>query len=286
MSSTASKRPAQRPAEPEYVLGVSDQETGRLGLQHRLWAESAHHLWEHARIQPGMHVLDVGCGPGYATMDLAELVGHGGRVVGVDESPLFLKQLHDKAAARRLAHIDRVLGDVQQLDALLAPATDAFDAAYARWVLCFVADPEAVVRGVARVLKPGGRFAVQDYFNYEAMAMAPRRPAFARVIQAVAKSWRDRGGDPDIIARLPAMCRRHGLVVEHMAINQRVARPGAPIWNWPDSFWSSFLPRLVELGYLTPSDRSAFEAAWGEASSDPDTFMFLPPVYDVVAVKR
>ncbi|MFM9996700.1 MAG: class I SAM-dependent methyltransferase [Phycisphaerales bacterium] len=286
MSPTASKKPPSKAPEPEYVLGVSDQETGRLGLQHRLWSESSHRLWELARIQPGMHVLDVGCGPGYAAVDLAELVGASGRVVGVDESPLFLKQLHDKAAARRLVHIDRVLGDVQQLDTLLAPAHEAFDAAYARWVLCFVPDPESVVRGVAKLLKPGGRFAVQDYFNYEAMTIAPRRPAFTRVIQAVGKSWRDRGGDPDIIGRFPALCRRHGLVVESMSVNHRVARPGTPIWHWPDSFWASYLPRLVEMGYLTPSDRSAFEAAWSEASTDPDTFMFLPPVYDVVAVKR
>ncbi len=287
MSRAASKRPpAPRPADPEYILGVNEQELHRLGLQHRLWSEPAHRLWEIARIQPGMSVLDVGCGPGNATVDLAELVGPAGRVVGIDESPLYLKHLHDKTAARKLFNIDRVLGDVQQLDQLLPGAESTFDASYARWVLCFVPDPEAVVRGVARVLKPGGRFAVQDYFNYEAMALAPRRPEFTRLVQAIGASWRERGGNPDIVSLLPGICRRHGLIVEHISVNNRVARPGQPMWHWPDSFWSSFLPRLVEMGHLTSAERSAFENVWAEASSDPDTFMFLPPVYDVIAVKR
>ena len=286
MSRAAPRKPPPGPGQDEYVLGVDELESDRLGLQHRLWSSSAHRLWERARIQPGMAVLDVGCGPGFAALDLAEIVGASGRVIGVDESARFLKQLHDRSSARKLQNVERVLGDAQDLEELLPGAVESFDAAYCRWVLCFVRDPEAVVRGVARLLKPGGRFAVQDYFNYEAMTLAPRRAAFTRVIQAVGESWRQRGGDPDIVARLPGICRRHGLVVEHIGLNERVARPGFPIWHWPDKFWANYLPRLVEMGHISAQERAEFETAWAEASSDPDAFMFLPPLYDVIAVKR
>ncbi len=277
---------ANPPGEPEYVLGTDAREINRLGLQNRLWSACAHRLWERARFQPGMSLLDVGCGPGHAAADLAEIVGESGRVVAIDESPLFLKHLLDKQTSRRLTNIERILGDATQIDTLLAGHDGAFDGAYARWVLCFVADPEAIIRGVARLLKPGGRFAIQDYFNYEAMTLAPRREAFTRVIRAVGKSWRSRGGDPDIVARVPALCRKHGLEVEHLSINERVARPGNMIWHWPDSFWSNYVPRLVEQGCLTADEQREFMACWAEASSDPDTFMFLPPLYDVLAVKR
>jgi ubiquinone/menaquinone biosynthesis C-methylase UbiE len=270
----------------EYILGVDEQESARLGLQHRLWSASAHEAWERARLQPGLTVLDVGCGPGYATIDMAHVVGPRGRLIAVDESPLYLKHLHDRAQGQHVRNVQRMLGDVQQLDALLPGAGGAVDFAYARWVLCFVADPEAVVRGVSRLLKPGGRFVIQDYFNYEAMSLAPRRDAFSRVIRAVASSWRDKGGDPDIMSRLPALCRRHGLEVTDLRCNERIARPGEMMWHWPDSFWSSFVPRLVEMGYLSAAERDAFDACWAEASADPDTFMFLPPVFDLIAVKR
>jgi ubiquinone/menaquinone biosynthesis C-methylase UbiE len=286
MTSPTRTPPAPRPSgKEEYILGTGDLESDRLGLQHRLWAASAHNLWERAGLVPGMSVLDVGCGPGHATMDLAEIVGSRGRVVAVDESPLFLKHLHDKAQGRRLTNIERVLGDAQQLAQLLPEHTGSFDLAYARWVLCFVPNPDAAIAGVAKMLKPGARFAIQDYFNYEAMTLAPRSEPFSRAVRAIGQSWRDRGGDPDIVARLPAMLRAHGIELSDIRINQRVAKPKSSIWAWPDSFWSSYIPRLVVMGYLTEADEKAFEAAWSEASHDPDAFMMLPPVYDLCATK-
>jgi len=286
MPSSTQPIPPSESAAAEYILGTGEFETTRLGLQHRLWSAAAHNLWERAGIRPGMTILDVGSGPGHASIDLAEITGHTGRVIAVDESPLFLKHLHDRVAGRHLSNVDRVLGDVQQLDTLLPNLGGTIDLAYARWVLCFLSDPAAVVRSVAGLLKPGGRFAIQDYFNYECMTLAPRREPFSRVIRAVAKSWRDRGGDPDIVSRLPALLRQHGLEIEHLAVNQRIATPDSTMWAWPDSFWDSFIPRLVTMGYITNEEHNAFEAAWSEASSDPDTFMMLPPLYEIIAVKK
>lgn len=289
-TSTPARKP-RRDEAPEYVLGTGQTETDRLGLQHRLWSGAAHALWERASIAPGQHVLDVGSGPGHATMDLAEIVGPTGRVVAVDESGVFLKQLYERLQGRHLGNVERQLGDVQSLGELFPGDHDSFDMAYARWLLCFVPDPVAVVAGVARLLKTGGRFAVQDYFNYESMSLAPRSPAVTRVVQAVGRSWRDRGGDPDVMARLPAICRQHGLEVKHLAVHDRIARSpaanmGATMWHWPDTFFRNFVPRLAEMGYLTADEAAAFHEAWAEAARNPDAFMFLPPVFDLIAVKQ
>ena len=62
----------------DYVLGTHDEEIERLGLQHRVWQQRAFEGWRSAGIGPGQTVLDVGCGPGYAALDLAELVGASG----------------------------------------------------------------------------------------------------------------------------------------------------------------------------------------------------------------
>ena len=158
----------------EYVLGTDVDESFRLGLQHRLWSAQAHWIWERAGIQPGQTVLDLGCGPGHATMDLAQIVGASGRVIALDESAVFLKQLHDDAKARRMMHISRVLGDAHKCGSLLSEFKGKVDAVYARWLFCFVADPEAVISGMASLVKPGGKVIIQDYFNYEAMTLAPR----------------------------------------------------------------------------------------------------------------
>ncbi len=267
--------------DPEYLLGTDDEELVRLGIQHRLWAESAAKLWEQARIMPGSRVLDAGCGPGYATLDFAQLVGADGQVVGVDESPPFVEHLRRTAEVLNMHNIEAHQGDVQHLEQVLM-GTEPFDAAWIRWVLCFLPDPEPVIASIAGLLRPGGRLAVQDYFNYRSMTLGPRRPIFTEVIQAIGESWSDTG-DLDVVARLPAAMRRNNLRMIDLSVTQRVARPHEPAWQWPTVFWRSFLPRLVKSGHLVESQRGEFMAMWEEASQDPDTFMVLPPVFGVVA---
>lgn len=271
-------------AQP-YILGVNDAELARLGFQHQVWSEAAHALWERAGLTRGLTVLDAGCGPGFTTIDLAEAVGPDGRVLAIDEAPYFIEHVHKHAAARGLGNIQARLGDVQRLDdAGFAPGS--VDFAYMRWVLCFVPDPEAVVRGVVRLLKPGATFAVQDYFNYKALALAPRSANLEKIVEAVERSWRARAGDPDIVARLPAIFARCGLELRDLRVHQRLGRPGSMLWQWPTTFFRNFLPELEKHGFLSGADRAAFEAEWSARSKDPESFFFAPPVFDVVGVKR
>lgn len=270
-------------SDPEYVLGTHEEEYLRLGFQHRLWSASAHRIWERAEMAPGQRVLDVGCGPGFAACDMAQIVA-GGEVVGVDEAPGFVKAANDQAAARRLSNFHAIRGDVQALGALEELESGSFDIAYARWVLCFVPDPEAVIRGIVHLLKPGGRIVLQDYFNYEAVTLGPKRDSFTKVIRAVSQSWIDRGGDPDVMGRIPGIFHKNGLEVEHLDIVQRLSAHGGSLWHWPETFFRSFVPRLVESGLLTEQDAAAFHMDFDAAMADPDSFFVLPPVIEVVGI--
>ncbi len=270
-----------------YVLGTDPVELDRLGLQHRLWADTTHRLWLDAGIRAGSRVLDVGCGPGYAAADLAQLVGPSGRVVGVDESAAFVEVTGRRAAGLGLTNLSAHAGDVHDL----APAIDradrqaGFDAAFARWVLCFVKDPARVVASAAGLLRPGGFLVLFDYFNYRNFALAPREPVFDRVVEAVDAAIRARGGDPDVMGRAPRLAADAGLTVRRLEVVTRVARPGEPMWDWPDSFWKSFLPRLVESGHLDAATRREFDALWQDASADPHRFVACPPVWLLTAEK-
>jgi ubiquinone/menaquinone biosynthesis C-methylase UbiE len=268
-------------AKKEYVLGTHDAEVLRLGLQHRLWSEQAFACWLRAGVAPGKVVLDVGSGPGHAAFDLAGLVAPGGRVIAVDESERFLDIVGARARALGITSVETRAEDVQTMR--LDPAS--VDVAYARWVLCFVPRPEAVVEAVARALRPGGSFAVQDYVDWQALAVAPRAEAFERVMPAVGESWRSQGGDPRIGRRLPSLMRAAGLRVEEIQPLQRVARPGEPLWQWPTTFFANFIPLLVERGLVSAGDQRAFESEWAERGADPDAFFWTPPMVEIIARK-
>ena len=268
--------------EHEYVLGTNDAELTRLGFQHRLWSGYALAMWERAGFAPRRRILDVGCGPGFASIDMAYLIAPSGTVIGVDESARFLDHARALAAARGVQNLEFRHGDVQKLD---LPATE-FHGAYARWVLCFVPDPEAVVAGVAKSLKPGGTFAVQDYVNYRAVMVAPTHPVMGRVAEAVDASVRQRGGDLDVGARLPGIMERYGLRVREVRPLVRIGGPESALWQWPTTFFSNYLPVLVEHGLLTRDDREMFERMWTERTADPLAFFMSPPMVEVIGEKR
>jgi ubiquinone/menaquinone biosynthesis C-methylase UbiE len=267
--------------EGRYPLGTDRTELERLHLQHRLWSDAAHALWRRAGIRPGARVLDVGIGPGAAAFDLAELVTSSGRVVGVDASDAFVTYVRSEARERNVPQLTALLGDVQDLEAA-GVARASFDLAYARWVLCFTRRPEDVVRGIATALAPGGVVCVHDYFGYETMTTVPRREAHARIVAATARSWRDAGGDPDVAGRLPRLFAEAGLVLEHLTVHQRLARPGETMWYWARTWWTSYAPRLVEMRYASAEDVRGLEAELDAMTSERD-FLVLPPVYELMA---
>ncbi|MFK7740879.1 MAG: methyltransferase domain-containing protein [Planctomycetota bacterium] len=270
--------------ERDYVLGTGNDELERLDLQNRLWSDTTVQAWRRARLQQGHRVLDVGCGPGYASCELGHLVGRAGSVLGVDESQGFVDRANELAAARGMPHVQARAGDVQQLASTVADE-QAFDMAYARWVLCFVPDPDAVVAGVAEALAPGGRFVVHDYFNYASMTMAPRRESHDLAVAATVRSWQSGGGDPDIGQRLPAMMAAHGLELEHVQAHVRVARGSETMFAWPNTWWRTFAPKLVAMGEL--SEETCAELLRDlDAIAAGEGFLQCPPVYEFVATKR
>lgn len=264
-----------------YLLGTGPGETRRLETQHRLWADCAHELWDRAGFGPGERLLDLGCGPGFAALELAERVGGAGRVLAVDRSERFVAELVREAECRGLAQLTAQVGEVEGLR--LKPGS--LDGAFARWLLCFLPAPGPVVERVVSALRPGGRLVVWDYLNYRATTLHPPSPAFERVVSAVHESWRRSGGDLDLGGRLPGMIAGAGCRLLDLVPLARFARPGTPLWQWPSGFFLGYVPRLVEAGLLSETERRNFEAEWHEREREPGAFLSLPPMVGVVAEK-
>jgi SAM-dependent methyltransferase len=270
--------------ERQYVLGTGADELERLAFQHRLWSDVAHQAWRMAKLRIGQRVLDVGCGPGFGAFDLAQWVTRRGVVVGVDESSRFIGYLNQQAVVRDLAQLTGRVGDVHELPQILADQAP-FDLAYARWVLCFVRDPAAVVAGMVHALKPGGYAVVHDYFRYESMTVAPKSAVHDRVVAATKLSWEDRGGNTDIGGELLRLFAEQGCRCVHLTAHARVARPDDSMFHWPELWWQIYAPKLVAMNYLSPQDCDDLLQLMAEIGRDPHRFVHCPTVYEFVFQK-
>jgi len=265
--------------ERDYVLGTHDEEIARLGLQHRVWRSTVLDCWRSAGIKPGMRVVDVGAGPGYATIDLAELVGPRGEVLAIERSARFLEIAAKSCAERGLANIRFQEADLMQH----AFDGSGFDAAWCRWVACFVSSPATLVARIAAGLRPGGLAIFHEYNDYRTWRTAPRRPAVESFVSEVMASWRAAGGEPDIALSLPTLLRDAGLRVISTTPRVFTFSPRDFGWQWGASFIEVNLSRLRELGRVTPEWVDSVRREFREGEADSATLMTTPMVLEIVA---
>jgi ubiquinone/menaquinone biosynthesis C-methylase UbiE len=146
-------------------MGVADKAyAGYTDIEYlRLAAELAQRdkqrTYAAMRLQPGYHVLDVGCGPGTDTIALAQLVGETGRVTGVDHDPAMVSEADRRAVEAGVA--DRAQHVVADATALPFEAA-SFDACRSERLFQHLVDPAAALAEMVRVTRPGGWAAVLE----------------------------------------------------------------------------------------------------------------------------
>ena len=108
-------------------------------------------------LQPGMRVLDCGCGPGTITLGLAEVVA-AGEVVGIDIDVDGLDAARSRAAAQGITNVRFESGNIYDL----RYPDGSFDAVFAHALLVHLSDPAAALRQMTRMLRPGGVIGIRD----------------------------------------------------------------------------------------------------------------------------
>jgi 2-polyprenyl-3-methyl-5-hydroxy-6-metoxy-1,4-benzoquinol methylase len=210
-------------------------------------------------LRTGLDLLDVGCGPGTITVDLAALVAPG-RVIGLDVSADPLAEARG-LAERAGVEVTFEVGDVYAL----AEADDSFDVVHAHQVLQHLTDPVAALREMARVCRPGGVVAVRDV-DYGAVTWFPADEGLDRWLDLYAGrhllSWAHRAGLHDTVATTSSWC---------------FATPADREW-WGTSWAgrataSSFAEQAVAYGLATPEELAEIAAAWLRWASADDGWL-------------
>jgi ubiquinone/menaquinone biosynthesis C-methylase UbiE len=228
---------------------------------------SAGYLLDHLR--SGMTLLDVGCGPGSITIDLARRVAPG-RVVGLDASGTVIEEARATAVDAGVSTVSFEVADLFEL-----PFDDgSFDVVHAHQVLQHVPDPEAALAEMRRVCRQGGMVAVRDG-DYPAMRYFPDEPLLSGAFEAYGALTRVNGATWDAGRRLLHWAHRVGFSsVVPSASTWCFATPEDRQWwgdLWADRFTrSSLAEQLVAHGIASAGDLASFADGWRRWAASPD----------------
>ncbi|MFF7245893.1 class I SAM-dependent methyltransferase [Embleya sp. NPDC008237] len=239
----------------------------------RTAANSAAYLLD--SLKPHMKILDIGCGPGTITADLAALVPDG-HVTGVDHAPDVLEQARATAAERGLDNLDFATADVHALDY----PDDTFCVVHAHQVLQHVGDPVQALREMYRVTKPGGIIAARDA-DYPTMAWFPATPGMDDWLDLYLRVARANGGAPDAGRRLKSWALHAGYS-DVTCSSSAWCYADAEERAWWSGLWadrtlaSSYAERATEGGHATIEQLRAVSQAWREWGRQEDAWFSVP----------
>ena len=210
---------------------------------------------------PGASVVDVGCGPGTITIDIARHVGPG-LVQGIDASADVIAAAGATAVDDQVANVAFTTGDLYALDL----PDDSVDVVHAHQVLQHVAHPVAALREMRRVCKPTGVLAARDAV-YRAMSWYPVSAGLDRWLEVYCHVAEANRGEPDAGSRLRSWAIEAGCSeVTASASAWCYATPGERAWwggLWADRIAGTALgARAVELGIAEPSELPQLAQAW------------------------
>jgi len=246
-------------SDPDYFVRFVDEANAMPAIQQVEEVATAE-----LRIEPGMRLLDIGCGAGDDSRRLAGLVGASGEVVGVDISEAMITVARQRAEGSGLP-VSFHVGDAMQLDL----PTESFDGVRCERLLIHVPDPQVVLGEMVRVTRPGGRVVVVDMdFDNVAIDLPDVDPAFLRravhgVCDALANGWIGR--------QLPRLFREAKLE----DVTYRAAVLAFP-WEFVRHLVPGLLVGAVAAGSITADEADALVEAAARAEADGGLYFGVP----------
>jgi ubiquinone/menaquinone biosynthesis C-methylase UbiE len=238
-------------ANPDYVLGHSPEELLRLARQGHYWGEATLEVLERSGITAGMHVVDIGCGPGDVSLLAGALVGSEGSVLGIDRSPEAIAAATERA---RTAGLSNVRFQTQDLNEVKSPET--FDALLGRFVLMYFAEPGDMIRGFLPSIRRGGVVAFLE-MDMNASRSVPAVPLVETTLEWLRETFRQARVPCDLGPQVWRVFRAAGLPEPALSYRSRVeASPARETARYLTETVRSLLPMMERFGVATASEVS------------------------------
>ena len=188
-----------------YAIAGGAEGKSRLKILSRVMQPYTQNLFQRLEIAPGMRCLDLGCGGGDVTFELAILVGKKGHVVSLELDKSIVKLTQEDSQQLGLTNVELKVADALSLD-----AENEYDLVYTRFLLTHLSHPEAVIEKMKTAVKPGSLIAVED-IEFAGHFCYPKSSAFDEYIRLYQQVVQNKGGDSEIGLKLPGMLKKAGL---------------------------------------------------------------------------
>lgn len=256
-----------------YVLDTGNAGAARLQLLQRVVQPGTSRALVAAGLVKGMTAVDVGCGIGTVTRQMADIVGSSGRVNGVDASEDQIGLAREESRA-----YERVGYTVATAYDTRLPKS-AYDFAYARFVLCHLERPVDALAEMLSLLKPGGRLLCEDIEASTLMSIPPTDPYVTTARKSIEFGQR-RGVDMDFGAKMPGVFQQLDLIDIQITVWQPAFFKGEGKRFYEQTLMES-MPFALAYGVTSREELQARIEAMRRVNDDESVLVVLPKIWQV-----
>ena len=260
----------------DYVIRGGRSGYERLQLLARAWKPTTTALLGRLGLGPEARCLDVGCGGGEVTFEIARLIGPDGHVTGLDMDEVALALAQEAAERRAISNVEFRVADVGDWQ-----ETDMYDLVYCRFLLQHLGRPLDLLRNMWAAVEPDGALVVEDA-DFEAAFCDPPDDGFEFWKRTYCSVLERRGGDPVIGRKLYRYFRESGIPGGTMNIVQ-LANVAGETKGLALSTLESTGDAILAEGVATEGDLKVATARLASFTNDPGTVIGSPRIFQVWA---
>lgn len=265
----------------DYFLGVHQKELERLDRQHTAWQPSTQQLIQQANLPNCKSILDLGCGPGFTTFELADNCPNA-QITALDKGMLYQRFLNHQIEQKQAKNITPLHDDILNL----SQQEGQYDGAFCRWVLAFLIDDlPNILAAIYQKLNKGGVFAAMEYLTLGNVLSSPPNDGFMANTKAWHNFYLTNDGDANIGTYLPKLLMEAGFTIEHQTCVGGFTPVGHRWWHWWRDAHVNFAPVFVEQNLMTEAEKQQATAFFKEQETNEKGFIYSPVILQIVARK-
>jgi ubiquinone/menaquinone biosynthesis C-methylase UbiE len=236
-------------------------------------------LFNRAGLRTGMRCIDLGCGGGEVTLEMAKVVAPTGKAIGLDMDEVKIDLARQAAVERGISNVEFLAGDISGWD-----EPDSYDAVYSRFLLHHLSKPVVLLGRMWASVRAGGVLIVEDA-DFDGWCSHPPNEGFDLFLRTYAEVVRRRGGDHATGRKLYAYFLEAGIPTPQVALVQSVSVTGESkemAWLTLNAIGESILSE----GVATSEELAAALASLRVFTDDATTLICHPRVFQLSAARK